>query len=194
MPTLRSQRVFTPATRMTFASTFALALALGLAGCTPAATPGSTVLAPAPVESPPPEPLAVAADVAKCPPMETGALPGEAVTGEWITTSSCLRYTVLRPGSGAGPKSRLSTVRAHYTGWLTDGSKFDSSHTRGKPFDFRLSQVIPGWTEAMLGMKLGEKRKLVIPYKLAYGRDGNGAIPPKATLIFDVELIDVLVQ
>ena len=126
--------------------------------------------------------------------MELGALPGEPVVGEWVTTPSCLRYTVLRPGAGAQPRTRLSTVRAHYTGWLTDGTQFDSSRSRGKPFDFRLSQVIPGWTEAMLGMRAGEKRKLVIPYKLAYGREGNGNIPPKATLVFDVELIDVLVE
>lgn len=121
-------------------------------------------------------------------------LPGEPVTGEWVTTPSCLRYTVLRPGTGKQPQSRLSSVRAHYTGWLTDGTEFDSSVARGKPFDFRLSQVVPGWTEAMLGMKAGEKRKLVIPYKLAYGREGHGNIPPKATLVFDVELIDVLVE
>ena len=121
-------------------------------------------------------------------------VPGAPVTGQWITTPSCLRYTVLNPGSGASPKSRLSTVRAHYTGWLVDGTTFDSSVARGKPFDFRLSQVVPGWTEALLGMKAGEKRKLVIPYQLAYGREGNGTIPPKATLIFDVELLDVLVE
>jgi len=121
-------------------------------------------------------------------------LPGEPVTGEWVTTPSCLRYSVLRPGTGKQPQSRLSTVRAHYTGWLTDGTEFDSSVARGKPFDFRLSQVVPGWTEAMLGMKAGEKRKLVIPHKLAYGREGKGNIPPKATLVFDVELIEVLVE
>ena len=74
-------------------------------------------------------------------PADLTKLPGDPVTGEWVTTPSCLKYTVLRPGNGSQPKSRLSTVRAHYTGWLTDGTQFDSSVARGKPFDFRLSQV-----------------------------------------------------
>lgn len=171
------------------------ALSAPLLACGAPPTPGSAVIAPAattPPEPPPPPPLA-SAEAAKCSAVELGGLPGEPVVGEWATTPSCLRYSVLRPGAGEQPRSRLSTVRAHYTGWLTDGTQFDSSHSRGKPFDFRLSQVIPGWTEAMLGMRVGEKRKLVIPYKLAYGREGNGTIPPKATLVFDVELLDVLV-
>lgn len=182
---------------LALAHVLSLALAAAaLSACSAPPTPGSAVIAPTappPAEPPPPPPL-TAAEAAKCPAVELGSLPGEPVVGEWATTPSCLRYTVLRPGAGAQPRSRLSTVRAHYTGWLTDGTQFDSSRTRGKPFDFRLSQVIPGWTEALLGMRAGEKRKLVIPYKLAYGREGNGTIPPKATLVFDVELIDVLVE
>ena len=180
-----------------------MSLLLTLSGCTPAPTPGTAVLAPiaehAAADPAPPTSVGAApstpTEAPKCPAgPDLAALPGEPVTGEWTTTPSCLKYTVLRRGAGSQPRSRLSTVRAHYTGWLTDGTKFDSSVSRGKPFDFRLSQVIPGWTEAMLGMKTGEKRKLVIPYKLAYGREGNGTIPPKATLVFDVELIDVLVE
>ena len=159
----------------------------------PVAEPQTAAAAstPATPEGPkePPAPSSTCKETA-----DLAKLPGEPVTGEWVTTPSCLKYTVLRPGNGAQPKSRLSTVRAHYTGWLTDGTQFDSSVARGKPFDFRLSQVVPGWTEALLGMKAGEKRKLVIPYKLAYGREGQGTIPPKATLVFDVELLDVLVE
>ncbi|HQY63315.1 MAG: FKBP-type peptidyl-prolyl cis-trans isomerase [Myxococcales bacterium] len=189
----------TRSTRSPRSASLVLALTLAastLTACGAPPTPGSAVIsptAPPPAEPPPPPPLPPA-EAAKCPNVELGALPGEPVVGEWVTTPSCLRYTVLRPGAGAQPRTRLSTVRAHYTGWLTDGTQFDSSRSRGKPFDFRLSQVIPGWTEAMLGMRAGEKRKLVIPYKLAYGREGNGNIPPKATLVFDVELIDVLVE
>jgi peptidylprolyl isomerase len=150
-------------------------------------TSDGAALTPEATKPPPPPP--------ECPGTpDLTKLAGEPVTGEWVTTPSCLKYVVLRPGAGKQPKSRLSSVRAHYTGWLVDGTKFDSSVDRGKPFDFRLSQVVPGWTEAMLGMKEGEKRKLVIPYALAYGRDGHGNIPPKATLVFDVELLEVLVE
>ncbi|HPI67244.1 MAG TPA: FKBP-type peptidyl-prolyl cis-trans isomerase [bacterium] len=82
----------------------------------------------------------------------------------------------------------------HYTGWLTDGTKFDSSLDRGAPFEFPLGagRVIAGWDQGVSGMKVGEKRKLTIPYNLAYGEEGiPGAIPAKATLIFEVELLAI---
>lgn len=108
-------------------------------------------------------------------------------------TDSGLKYIVLKEGSGASPKKGQS-VLVHYTGWLTDGTKFDSSVDRGDPFAFRVGvgQVIRGWDEGVLSMKVGEKRKFTIPPKLAYGARGAGRIiPPNATLVFEVELLDL---
>jgi peptidylprolyl isomerase len=149
----------------------------------------ASVLSSAPSSSAASAPAPVCAE-----PPDLTKLPGEQPKGTWMTSATCLRYTELVVGTGAQPKSRLSTVRTHYTGWLPDGTKFDSSVDRGKPLDIRLSQVVKGWTEGLLGMKVGGKRKLVIPYELGYGDAGKGNIPPKATLIFDVELVDVLVE
>lgn len=119
-------------------------------------------------------------------------LPGWPIEGDPITTPSGLQFFDVDPGEGDRPESSKTRVRVHYTGWLTNGKKFDSSHDHGGPTEFRLNQVIAGWTEGVGSMRVGGKRKLVIPWSLGYGASGNGPIPPKATLIFDVELIDIV--
>ena len=108
------------------------------------------------------------------------------------TTESGLQYEVLTPGLGA-KATQESEVTVHYTGKLIDGQVFDSSVERGQPATFGVTQVIAGWTEALQLMQVGAKWRLYIPYDLAYGPQGagNGAIPPYATLIFDVELLEV---
>ena len=115
------------------------------------------------------------------------------VTGQPTTTSSGLQYWDIMVGSGATAVAG-STVKVHYSGFLTTGEKFDSSRDRGEPFSFPLGagQVIKGWDEGVAGMKVGGQRQLRIPPQLGYGAAGAGrAIPPNATLIFDVELLEV---
>lgn len=110
-----------------------------------------------------------------------------------ITTSSGLKYTDIEVGDGKSPLSGQG-VSVHYTGTLEDGTKFDSSHDRNSPFNFTIGigRVIPGWDEGVMSMKVGGKRKLVIPPDLGYGaRGAGGVIPPNATLIFDVELLAI---
>ena len=113
-------------------------------------------------------------------------------TGELQATGSGLQYAELAPGSGAEATSGQN-VTVHYTGWLTNGQKFDSSRDRGSPFSFRLGggQVIKGWDEGVAGMKVGGRRRLEIPPELGYGSRGVGPIPGGATLIFAVELLGV---
>jgi FKBP-type peptidyl-prolyl cis-trans isomerase len=107
------------------------------------------------------------------------------------TTASGLQYKVLREGPGKKPASRTSSVQVHYKGTLIDGKVFDSSYERREPIVFGLNQVIPGWTEGVLLMSEGSKYEFYIPYDLAYGARGiPGVIPPYATLVFEVELLN----
>jgi len=113
--------------------------------------------------------------------------------GTVVTTSSGLQYVDLTVGKGPTAQAG-QTVTVHYTGWLENGKKFDSSVDRGQPFSFPLGagRVIKGWDEGVQGMKVGGKRKLTIPSNLGYGaRGAGGVIPPHATLLFDVELLGV---
>jgi FKBP-type peptidyl-prolyl cis-trans isomerase len=115
------------------------------------------------------------------------------VEGKPQTKAGGLQYWDIKVGTGAEAKSGQQ-VTVHYTGWLTNGQKFDSSLDRGQPFSFKLGagQVIKGWDEGVEGMKIGGKRQLRIPPELGYGsRGAGGVIPPNATLIFDVELLGV---
>jgi peptidylprolyl isomerase len=121
-----------------------------------------------------------------------GNAPGiPTVTGDIVTTASGLRYIDITVGDGESPKP-TDRVTVHYTGWLTDGTKFDSSVDRGQPATFALNGVIAGWTEGVGSMKVGGKRRLIIPSDLAYGPSGRPPrIPGGATLIFDVELLKI---
>jgi FKBP-type peptidyl-prolyl cis-trans isomerase len=104
-----------------------------------------------------------------------------------------VKIETLTPGTGDESKNG-DTVSVHYTGTLTDGKKFDSSHDRGQPFEVTLGQgrVIKGWEQGLLGMKVGEKRRLTIPPDLGYGsRGAGGVIPPDATLVFEIELLEI---
>jgi FKBP-type peptidyl-prolyl cis-trans isomerase FkpA len=108
-----------------------------------------------------------------------------------ITTASGLQYEEITVGTGATATAG-NLVSVHYTGWLTDGTKFDSSKDRNEPFDFNLGagQVIKGWDEGVQGMQVGGVRKLTIPAALGYGaRGAGGVIPPNATLVFEVEFL-----
>ena len=113
--------------------------------------------------------------------------------GKVVTTASGLKYVDVVVGKGAAPTAGKQ-VKVHYTGTLENGKKFDSSVDRKEPFSFTIGvgQVIPGWDQGVMTMKVGGKRKLIIPAKLGYGaRGASGVIPPNATLLFDVELLDV---
>jgi FKBP-type peptidyl-prolyl cis-trans isomerase FkpA len=117
---------------------------------------------------------------------ENAAKPG------MLSTASGLQYEILVEGTGARP-SQTDSVRVNYTGELVDGTMFDSSYARGEPEEFPLEGVIPGWSEGLLLMKTGGKSRFYIPSKLAYGDRGAGSIiPPYSTLVFEVELLEIL--
>jgi peptidylprolyl isomerase len=157
-----------------------LCLAVVAPGCSSPASspePDAATVPPTPVP-----PAAPNVDV------DVGSLPGEPVTGDLETTPTGLRYAVLEEGTGPQPGPGANVTVA-YTGYLLDGTSFDSGEI---PFQVGMGAVIAGWDEAILMMQVGEKRKLVVPPELGYGAAGfPGAIPPNATLVFDVELVAV---
>ena len=121
----------------------------------------------------------------------SATIPNEVSMEEYTTTPSGLQYKDLKVGDGEAARAGVTAV-VHYTGWLLDGSKFDSSVDRGTPFEFPLGagRVIRGWDEGVASMNVGGKRELIIPADLAYGdRGAGGVIPPGATLKFEVELL-----
>jgi FKBP-type peptidyl-prolyl cis-trans isomerase len=119
--------------------------------------------------------------------MSAAQAPATSPKAESVTT---LKIEELQKGTGAAAQAG-QTVTVHYTGWLTNGTKFDSSLDRKQPFKFKLGagQVIPGWDQGVAGMQVGGKRRLTIPSTLAYGSRGVGPIPPDSTLVFEVELL-----
>ena len=127
-------------------------------------------------------------------PPETAKAPKAAgdQTNQWTTTASGLKYMVLKQGTGTVSPKATDTVTVNYVGTLLDGTVFDSSIARGQPATFPLNQVIPGWTEGLQLMKVGDKFKFEIPANLAYGENSpSPQIPPNSTLVFQVELLGI---
>lgn len=142
--------------------------------------------------------LVVAVSIPACAQKEAkqpagGGKASPALPANAVKTPSGLAYVDMVVGNGPAPTAG-KPVKVHYTGWLENGTKFDSSVDRNEPFVFTIAagQVIPGWDEGVMSMKVGGKRKLIIPPELGYGAGGaGGVIPPNAVLIFEVELLDV---
>ena len=157
-----------------------MAASLCLVGCEkPAQTP-SEPAAPTTSATPASSPAAAATSTTNAP------------AGDLKTTASGLQYQVLKQGSGAVSPKATDTVTVNYKGTLLDGTVFDSSYDRGEPISFPLNGVIPGWTEGLQLMKVGDKFKFVIPGNLAYGPNSpTPKIPPNSTLVFEVELLGI---
>lgn len=187
---------------LTISLIFIILAAMVLVGCSKPAAPPPASEAPAVTTQPAP-PAAEAPKpttqepAAEKPATEKGKAMGPKLPGEEnkpvVTTKTGLKYVVLEQGTGKVPP-KGATIVAEYTGWLTDGKKFDSSKDHPGEFAFPVGtgQVIPGWDEALSSMKVGERRKLIVPPELGYGAEGaGGVIPPNATLIFEVKLVSI---
>jgi FKBP-type peptidyl-prolyl cis-trans isomerase len=151
------------------------------------ATPPAASAAPAPSADPPPAPSAPPGPPGIPAPADVAAAPADAKV-----TASGLATKVLTPGKGKDHPGASDRVKVDYTGWTTDGKMFDSSVARGQPTTFGVGEVIPGWTEALKLMVAGEKRRLWIPAKLAYGDHPQMGGAPSGNLVFDVELHEIL--
>ncbi len=163
-------------------------VALAAAGCAHTNSSPKSSQSTGSAETPPP-----AESPTHAPTAASGIPPVPAGAQAPVTNSSGLTYQDFVVGTGPMPSSG-KTVTVHYTGWLTNGTKFDSSRDRGTPFQFSIGrgQVIGGWDEGVASMHVGGQRRLTIPPSLGYGANGaGGLIPPNATLIFDVELLAV---
>jgi hypothetical protein len=170
----RALRLMQPMIMMIPRLTVMAAAGLCLFGCSKSTPPGADASAGA------------------TPPGTAAATAGDSQSTNMITTASGLQYQVLKHGTGTVSPKVTDTVKVHYVGTLLDGTVFDSSIARGQPISFPLNQVIPGWTEGLQLMKVGDKFKFVIPPNLAYGANSpSPAIPPNSTLVFEVELLGI---